>query len=399
MPRLLLLLPSSTYRAADFVASAARLGVQTQIAGDSEQTLAAHMAEKPLRVDFDEIDESLDTIRASHELRPIDAVVAADETGVRLGAAVVAALGLVGNTPEAVAATRDKALMRDRLAAGGVAQPRHQVSAGVPAGMELPCVVKPVSLSASRGVIRADTVVETHYAARRIRAMLAEDPACVGDELIFEEYVDGPEVSVEALLRGGELEVLAIFDKPDPLEGPYFEETIYVTPARLADGAVQSVRDVTAAAAAALGLVEGPVHAELRLGAAGPVVIEVAARSIGGLCSRTLRFGAGISLEDLIVRHACAMPVDDTSRAGAASGVMMLPISREGTLAGVDGIDEALDTDGITGIEITIPPGRHVRPPPEGDRYLGFLFARAESADAAEAALRAAHARLDIRIE
>jgi biotin carboxylase len=215
-----------------------------------------------------------------------------------------------------------------------------------------------------------------------------------------ESYVPGGEVAVEGLLRGGALEVLAVFDKPDPMAGPYFEETLLVTPSRLPEetqrGAIQAVRDATAA----IGLVEGPVHAELRVRPDGEIaVIEVAARSIGGLCSRTLRFGMGLSLEEVILRHALGRPVDGLASAFDASGVMMLPIPRAGTLVAVRGQDAARAVPGVAGLEITIPPGRPVRPLPEGDRYLGFLFARGEHPAAVEQALRTAHGHLDVAIE
>ena len=209
----------------------------------------------------------------------------------------------------------------------------------------------------------------------------------------------GFEVAVEGLLREGELELLAVFDKPDPLVGPYFEETIYVTPSRLDPTTLARVEDVAARACAAIGLVEGPVHAELRVDGDRVWVIEVAARSIGGLCARALRFGAGIALEEVILRHALGMPLDGLAREPAASGVMMLPIPHAGVLRAVDGEDAARAVPGITGLEITVPRGRRVVPVPEGDRYLGFLFARGETPADVEAALRAAHDALAIRID
>jgi biotin carboxylase len=328
-----------------------------------------------------------------------------------VAARAAAELGLVHNPVEAVVATRDKARMRAALAAAGVPHPRFAVAndpGDVPvavATVGLPCVVKPVGLAASRGVIRADDVDGAVDAAGRIRAMTP-------GPLLVEEYVPGAEVAVEGLVRSGELEVLAVFDKPDPLVGPYFEETIYVTPSRLDPGRVARVRSLTADAVEALGLREGPVHAELRLGedAAAPGdaddaagdgirVLEVAARTIGGLCARTLRFGAGIALEELVLRHALGLPTGDLAREAGASGVMMLPIPRPGVLVAVRGQDEARAVPGVVGLEITINPGRPVRPLPEGDRYLGFVFARGETPARVEAALRRAHAALDIVID
>jgi biotin carboxylase len=260
-------------------------------------------------------------------------------------------------------------------------------------------VVKPVSLSASRGVIRADDPAGAVAAAGRVRAILDGDGHPPDEPILVEAYVPGEEVAVEALLRNGGLEVLAIFDKPDPLTGPYFEETLYVTPSRLPAPAQAEVARSVGAAAAAIGLTEGPVHAELRIDPEGrPWILELAARTIGGLCARTLRFAAGVTLEELVLRHALGLPIDPR-RERVAAGVMMLPIPAAGRLAAVRGQDEARAVPHITALEISIPLGGPVRPLPEGDRYLGFLFARSQTPEEVETALRTAHALLDVEID
>jgi biotin carboxylase len=294
--------------------------------------------------------------------------------------------------------------MRRALGAAGVPQPEHRTvganddPAALAAEVGLPCVVKPLSLSASRGVIRADDPRAAAAAAGRVRAILAEAGEDPEGPLLVERYVPGAELAVEGLLRAGSLEPLAVFDKPDPLEGPYFEETIFTTPSRLPGETVAAVTGLAADACEALGLREGPVHAELRIDGESAWVLELAARSIGGLCSRSLRFGIGVSLEEVILRHALGLPLGDLRREAAASGVMMLPIPRAGVLREVRGQDEARAVRGIAGLEISIGRDRPVRPLPEGDRYLGFLFARGETPAQVEVALRAAHERLEIDI-
>jgi biotin carboxylase len=253
-------------------------------------------------------------------------------------------------------------------------------------------------LSGSCGVIRADDADQARSAVQRIRRILAATNEPAGARLLVESYLPGGEVAVEALLRSGRLEVLAVFDKPDPLEGPYFEETLYVTPSRLPAPVQAEIEAVTARAADALGLREGPIHAELRVDGDRASILELAARSIGGLCSRALRFGAGVSLEEVILRHALGLGLDDVARESAASGVMMIPIPRAGVLGEVDGLQEARAVEGILGVEITIARGRPVVPLPEGDRYLGFMFARADSAEEVERSLRSAHGQLRIEI-
>jgi len=258
-------------------------------------------------------------------------------------------------------------------------------------------VIKPTTLSASRGVMRADGLAEFRDRFARLRRILGGERC---DDVLIEEFVPGVEVALEGLLDGGRLHVLALFDKPDPLDGPFFEETLYVTPSRLPDSAQSAIAETARAAAAALGLREGPVHAELRLNQRGPFLVEIAGRSIGGLCSKTLRFGAGdaASLEELILRQALGLGVAAAPRAARASGVMMIPIPRGGVLRGVRGEAEALGVPLIEGLEITARLHQQLLPLPEGDSYLGFLFARGERPEDVEAALRAAHARLGFDI-
>jgi biotin carboxylase len=401
--RLLLLLPSATYRAADFLAAARALGVEVVVGSEEPQTVAAETG-RAVTLPLADPEAAADEIARVHARMPLDAVVAADDQGVLAAAAAAAQLGFRGNPRRAVEATRDKATLRTALAATPVPQPDFRVAgpgddvAALAADVGLPVVVKAVGLSGSRGVIRADDAAAAARAAARVRAIVRD---AGGDDapVLVEQYLAGVEVAVEALLNAGELTVLAVFDKPDPLEGPYFEETIYVTPSRLSRPVLDRVAAVAAGAARGLGLVEGPIHAELRVDGDDVRLLEVAARSIGGLCARALRFGAGVSLEELIIRHAVGAPLDGLTREAAAAGVMMLPIPRAGTLEAVDGQDAARAVPGVAGLEITIPTGRPVVPLPEGDRYLGFLFARGKTPAAVEAALRAAHACLDVRIE
>jgi biotin carboxylase len=397
MPRVLVLVPTASYRTADFVAAARALGVELVVGIDEKPAIAGSMVQIPLH----DPDAAAAAIDALDRERGIDAVIAVDDQGIVAAAAAGARLGFPHSPVAAVAATRDKAEMRRRLAAGEVSQPRWSTlgdghddgdgDAAAVGAVGFPCVVKPTGLSGSRGVIRCDTPAELAAARNRIRAFW-DGP------LLLEEYVPGVEVAVEALLHDDECDILAVFDKPDPLVGPYFEETIYVTPSRLADDDLAACVGAAERAARALGLTEGPVHAEIRVDGGRARVVEVAARSIGGLCARTLRFGAGISLEEVMLRHALAQPVDQVARERDASGVMMLPIPRSGTLRAVHGQERARAVPGVVGLDITIPVGRPVVPLPEGDRYLGFLFARGPDPATVEAALRAGAAALDIVI-
>jgi biotin carboxylase len=396
--RVLLLLPSETYRAADFLAAASRLGVEVVVGCERRQAMAGSMGDRAVVVPLNAIERAVSTIVALHARTPLDAVLAVDDQGLMVAAAASERLGMAHNPPEAAAATRDKAALRALLAASSVPQPDYRVvSPGhqvAEAATEIgyPCVVKPVSRSGSQGVIRIDDAAQAVRAETRVRSIVGPS-----EPLLVERFVPGAEVAVEGLLEGGSLEVLAVFDKPDPLDGPFFEETIYVTPSRLPAPILAAVETIVASATAALGLKHGPVHAELRIGPLGqPTVLEVAARSIGGLCARALRFGAGVSLEELIIRNAVGAGLQGLSREAQASGVMMLPIRSAGTLERVSGQSDALAVAGVVGLEISIAIGRPLVPLPEGDRYLGFVFARGRDPADVELALRRAEAALHV---
>jgi biotin carboxylase len=403
MAGVLLLIPSRTYRTHDFMEAAARLDIEVVVGSEHRAALAGLMEGRQIRLDFHDVDGSTRRIVAFAKDHPLSAVVAVDDAGTLLAAAAAQALGLAHNPVDAVEATRDKARMRQRFQAAGLLTPRFSIvgvdedPTVVAQAVRFPCVVKPLDLSGSQGVVKADDAHRFPSVLARVRAIVA---ACRRDGMrpavLIEDFITGEEVAVEGLLRGGALEVLAIFDKPDPLNGPFFEETIYVTPSRLSGERQAEIGQTTAQAARALGLTDGPIHAELRLNDAGIWMLELAARSIGGLCSRTLRFGSGISLEELILRHAAGLPMPAHDREGRAAGVMMLPIPSSGRLQAVEGQAEATHVTGIDGLVITIPPGEQLVPLPEGDRYLGFMFARGGSPDAVESALRQAHAQLRI---
>ena len=407
--RLLLLLPTTTYRTEAFVDAATKLGVELVCASERPSTLQELAPDSLVTLDFGDPLASAETIARFARRRPIDAVVAVDDPTTVVAAAISQRLGLKANSLPAASVARDKHAMRRCLASAGVPVPRFQLvrladdPAALAQGVEYPCVLKPLALSASRGVIRANDAQEFVAAFRRIAAILETADAALPDEarraLLVEEFIPGREVALEGLLVGGTLHVLALFDKPDPLEGPFFEETIYVTPSRRPETEQARIAAVTRDACSALGLTEGPIHAELRENDRGPFVLEVAARSIGGLCSRTLRFGTGLSLEELILSHALGRPLQSLERERRAAGVMMIPIPRAGRLIGVGGIADAAAVDGIEEVAITMHPGQAVVPLPEGWQYLGFIFARAETPAAVEHALRRAHARLHVDIE
>ena len=403
--RVLLLVPPVTYRATDFVLAANRLEVDLAIGSNG----ALPLGRNPV-VPVDPTDLGGSVRRLLSAVGRVDAVVAVDAQMLPLAARLAADLGLAHNSVAAVEAAADKAAQRRLWARAGVAQPRfHEVAADAgeqrfldAAGdLGFPCIAKPVSLSGSRGVLRVADEAGVIAAVRQIRSIVAEAGGGAGEPVLLEEYVPGWELSIDGLLKEGRLAVTAVFDKPDMPDGPTFEETLLVTPSRLPEPTLAGAIDLARHAARALGLRHGPIHAELRidnrLGNARPVMLELAARSIGGLCSRSLRFLDGMSLEMMILLNALGADVEVAKPPGAA-GVFMLPIDRRGVLQAVEGQADALAVAGITGLSVTIPLGESVRPLPWGDRYLGFIFAEGRDVLAVEDALRAARSVLRVLI-
>ncbi len=411
MPRVLLLAATTGYQTRAFGDAAERLGVDLVYATDRCNVLDDPWQDRAIPVRFGDEAGSM-TILDALRNRAVDGVLAVGDRPSVLAAQVSAALGLRWHSVDGATASRNKQMMRERLQAAGLPVPWFLP---VPLssnprrlGVSFPCVVKPVGLSGSRGVMRANDADDLVAAFYRLRAILqspdirAERNADHGLVLV-EGFIPGAEFAVEGILDEGVLHVLAVFDKPDPLDGPFFEETIYVTPSSVSRETERAMTDAVARAAEAIGLEHGPIHAECRVNGSVVYVLEVAARPIGGLCARALRFeGVGrppISLEELLLRHALGESPADWTRETAASGAMMIPIPRRGVLRDVAGLDEARSVPGVFDVRITAKTDQVLVPLPEGASYLGFIFARAGTSTEVEHALRVAHARLAFAID
>ncbi|CAN7721353.1 ATP-grasp domain-containing protein [Variovorax sp. LjRoot84] len=411
MKRVLLLLPTTGYRNNDFVAAARTLGVEIVAAANYCHRLAPSWGLPPIMaLHFDQPEQAADTVLREID-GTLDAVLAVDDSGVELAALLSERLGLPGNPAHAVRRVRDKLAFRRLLREREFPCPEfHHLPTGedprklVP-DLKFPVVVKARRLSGSRGVIRADDPEELFRAVNRVRAIQSRadrDAQELG--LIIEAFIPGREYALEGTLDRGELTTLALFDKPDPLDGPYFEETLYVTPSRLPGALQERIHHEVARACCVAGLTAGPVHAEVRVNKQGIWLLEIAARSIGGLCGRVLTHSLGMSLEELILRPLVGKPLAKPlalAGKGGAAGVMMIPIPRRGIYHGLEGLAAAQAVPGVTGVTITAEPGQIVAPPPDGASYLGFIFARALIPADAETALRIAHRSLnfDIRPE
>ena len=413
MPRLLLLMPTASYRTGDFMQAASRLDLDIVVASDEGQPLADLFPGRSLTTSFADPRRGADQIARFADAYPLDAIVAVDDAGALLAARAAALLKLPMNSVAAVESTRNKARLRERLAAAGLPSPAYRVcrleddvapiAAELAAQDGFPCVVKPLSLAGSRGVIRADDPAALEAAVQRLTALLTRPDVIAecgefASQYLIEGYIPGVEVALEGLLTNAALHVLALFDKPDPLVGPFFEETIYVTPSRLPAAQQQTIVARAEQAAAALEIRDGPIHVELRIADDDAWPIDIAARTIGGHCARALRFADGGSLEELVLRHAVGLPIDTFDRESAASAVMMIPIPSAGRLDAIDGVDDARAVAGVTDITMTVRPDHTLVPLPEGGEYLGFIFAKAKSPRAAESAVRRAHAALRFTI-
>jgi hypothetical protein len=400
MPSRLLLLAATTgYQTRVFADAAIRLGYRLTLATDRCHVLDDPWGDAAIPVRFEEPEASATTLA---EAGPFDGIMAVADRPAYIAALTAERLGIAYNPPHAVAACRDKHLARERFQAAGLPVPAHFRApvdtdpVGAACRATYPCVLKPLGLSASRGVIRANNPAEFIAAFRRIAALLNfPDIRRMHEEqnrfIQVESFIPGMEYAIESVLTKGDLQVFAIFDKPDPLDGPFFEETIYVTPSRASMAVRQELIAATERGIHALGLRHGPVHAELRHNEQGAWILEIAARPIGGLCAKALRFDGGIPLEELLLRHAVGEDVSGLRIQDPASGVMMIPIPKEGIYQGVAGVEEA---SAIAEVIITAKEGQKLVPLPEGSSYLGFIFSRKDTPAEVEDALRQAHAKL-----
>jgi hypothetical protein len=412
--RILLLATTTGYQTRMFGEAAERLGVKLLFATDRCDQLDDPWWDSAFSIRFHQEAASVDAIMRALEHAPPDGIVAVGDRATRIAAFAATLLGLPGHPPDAAAAARDKRLTRERLHAARLPTPWYLTlpvdtdpivyAAKVP----FPVVVKPLSLCGSRGVMRADTPAEFVAVFERLQRLLRaadvrgmQDAA--SDAIQIESFIEGREYAVEAVLHHGALRLLALFDKPEPLDGPFFEETIYITPSRAPESVQLQIRDAVADAARALGLYHGPIHAECRVNRHGVFVLEVAARPIGGLCARALEFdgpgGARVGLEELLLRHALGESPDPWVRVPDASGVMMIPIPRAGVYRRTDGVDGARRVPGVWHVQMTAKADQQLVPLPEGASYLGFIFAKGASAEIVEEALRAAHSRLTFVID
>jgi len=409
-PRILIFATKLGYQTRAFDEAAKKLGIELVFVTDRCQRLEDPWHDRALPVHFETPEEAAYAVMQAQRGKRVDGVLALGDRPTMAAAYAARGLGVQHNHPVSIEACRSKLRMREVFRDAGLPVPWFRAVMLQPApepsllGIEYPCVLKPLSLSASQGVMRANSRKEFLAGAARLKHLLesAEIQATREpnlDRMLVEGYLAGKEVAVEGLLTEGELQVLAIFDKPDPLEGPYFEETIYVTPSRMNVTEQVKVEQCFRNAVRALGLVHGPVHGEFRINEEGVWPIEVAARPIGGLCARALRFQIAeqeetIGLEELLLRHVLGLNSKDARREEAASGVLMIPVPASGILERIEGVDEARTVRGVTELEITARLHDYIAAWPEGSSYLGFLFAKGERPEEVEAALREGHGKL-----
>jgi biotin carboxylase len=407
--RILLLAATTGYQVRVFADAAQRLGLEVVLATDRCHQLDDPWGDEAIAVRFEHPEQSTKVLERVGRARHFDGIVAVGDRPTYLAAVAAERLGIPYSPPAAVAACRDKYLTRQCFQVAGLGLPGFfRVGLEEDPGQAArrapyPCVLKPLGLSGSRGVIRADNVEGFVGAFERIKALLeSREIRRLGEEqnryLQVESFIEGREFALEGMLTDGRLQVLALFDKPDPLNGPFFEETIYVTPSRESAGLQHRLIQTTRQGIRALGLIRGPVHAELRVNRHGIWILEVAARPIGGLCARALRFDHGMPLEELILRHAVGEDISPSRLTDPSSGVMMIPIPEEGIYEDVEGVERANSVPAIEEVVITAKQGQKLVPLPEGSSYLGFIFARGNQPDEVEAALRRAHRELEFRI-
>ena len=397
--RLLLVSHHNSYRIAPYIKAALNLGLEVTIASQGKHSLVTEVA-NGLHIDFDDVNAAHKEILKENQKRPFTGILGSDDQTVELAAYAAKTLKLPHNPPRAALYSHRKDLARAQLSLTGCPVPIHcLLDLNLPvknqmAGLPWPCVIKPLNMSASRGVIRTNNKDEFITACERLRPIIADSQEEFEQRhLLIEDYIDGIEIAYEGFLQNGELETITIFDKPDPLTGPYFAETIYVTPTALSDELQLSIKKVIQKACLAYGLRSGAIHAECRIDSENRIwILEVASRTIGGDCARVLD-NENFSIEELAILLAIGQPVTPYI-AEQARGVMMIPIRQKGLLKRVEGLLQASKIKHIDKIDIIIGEGHELIPLPEGNQYLGYIFASAESTEQVTAAIREAYALL-----
>lgn len=403
MDRWVIVFVSSECRAAMGPLAAAKARhFKTLVAATSRPCVDDDLVDRFLRIPDRSSKEVAAYVERQCEGLLVSGVLASDDWDVVAAAMIADKLGLRFVGVETALAATNKFLMRQRLRNGGAVVPDFQCFAiGDNAGeiaksLRFPVVIKPTYGQGSLGVIRADTVDEFEKAFQytsRIIVDLDMRPSAVRDRsgILVEQYIPGEEYTVELLMHEGKPYSLAVFEKPDPLEGPYFEEGIYVTPIRRDEKIRSLLVEAAIRGSRALGIETGPCHCELRLSGELPYILEIAARPIGGFCSQVFADLMGFDLHDLVLQNAVGLPVMPPPIAdGVALGVMMLPVPGRGNLARVSGVDRALDIDGIMSVKIHVEAGSRILPYPEQSCYIGTVLATGSSADEVVARLKSA---------
>tara|TARA_B100001123_G_scaffold22480_1_gene24520 strand:- start:421 stop:1665 length:1245 start_codon:yes stop_codon:yes gene_type:complete len=406
----ILIIPSASYRTSAFINVIEKLDLKVLVITDKSQVFSGKYPDNLIVMNFHHWKDRLNEISEWTERNGLKAVIGVDEESIVLAANLSKYLKVDHNPVESVLRTKDKYLMRTELKKAGVNSPWfklfsiHDFPKKNIIDISFPCVIKPTFLSASQGVIRVNTIIELYDGIKTINELLSleairERGGEKSDWVLVEEYIPGKEVAIEGIVSEGKLKVLAVFDKPEQMEGPTFEETIIVTPTALSEKNQFSLFETAQNAVKALGIVKGPVHVEVRINSSGNYILECASRSIGGLCSKVLKFQGGISLEELILRSYLGRNVEKSKLADSVSGVMMMPTEKMGILKEMRGIEDALNVKGVTDLQITIKPGEKLEPLPKGDRYLGFIFAEDKNRELVFKALKNAWSKITVVLE
>ncbi len=406
----ILIIPSASYRSNAFMNAADKLDLKILVVTDNSQVFSDQFPDNIITMNFDHWTEKLDEISEWSDRFNLKAVIGVDEESILLAAIFSQYLGIEHNSIESVMRTKNKLLMRFELKKARMNCPWfrsfsiEKLPDDIIEEINFPCVIKPTFLSASQGVLRVNNEQEFKEGFQILTDLLSQKKIKKrgGEEanyIMVEEYIPGNEVSIEGIVSQGKLKILAIFDKPEPLEGPTFEETIFVTPTALSEAMQSSLYETAQQAMETLGIVKGPVHIEVRINSNGNYILECASRSIGGMCSKILEFQGGMSLEELILRSSLGRNIEKSNLSDTAKGVMMMPINNSGKLKEMRGVEEAISVDGITDLQITIKPGEMLDPLPKGDRYLGFLFAEGKNQEMVIKDLKNAWSKIEVVTE
>jgi hypothetical protein len=384
MKKVLLVIPEKSYKSNDFVVAAKRLKIPFSIITDSQQ-VSERLSDNIIVYNFQK-DISLEILE---KLKNITHILPVDHSSLEFAAKLRDLLSATGNSYVSVMNAMDKYKSRTifndvtevKIKNAYINDPKDLITFMSKINIG---VLKPTRGTASNKVIK---VTQQNMDQLLIQNIIKD---CDENELIIEEFIEGDEYAFEGILIDSKLSKFVVFEKPLAFVEPYFEESIYITPSNLSNEIIESVHKRLQKACQKLGLTNGPIHAEFKISNNEVFLIEINPRMIGGLCSRCLSFGLfKQSLEELILLSFSTGKFKKVELLSNYVGVLMLPVPKSGKFISINH-NEIMKIENVSSVDITVSKNTLLQMPPNGERYLGFVFSQGENKSVVMRALESA---------